>query len=119
MQQFQDSLPVGVRQLLDLVTATASANNIPLYIVGGFVRDLLLGKPHLDLDFVVEGSGIAFANLLQARYGGEVEAHIPFGTANWNLNADVARTAGADLAAWPPFVDIVTARRESYAYPGA
>src|SRR5579885_855702 len=118
-QRLQETLPDGVRRLLNLVTGTAAANNIPLYIVGGFVRDLLLGKPHLDLDFVVERSGIAFANLLKAQYGGEVETHPAFGTARWHLNTDIAHAAGADFNAWPPYVDLVTARRETYAHPGA
>src|SRR5689334_9737531 len=107
LEKAVESLPVGIRQLIDLVTAVASEHNIPLYIVGGFVRDLLLGKPHLDLDFVVEGDGIAFANLLKDRYGGEVESYPPFGTATWTLDERVAQAVGADINAWPSFVDMV------------
>jgi tRNA nucleotidyltransferase (CCA-adding enzyme) len=115
----QNTLSSGLNQLLDFVTASANSHDIPLYVVGGFVRDLLLGVPHLDLDFVVESDGIAFAQSLQEQYGGEIEPHFPFGTATWTLNPDIASTAGANFAEWPSFVDIVTARRETYAHPGA
>ena len=118
-QRMHATLSPGLRQLLDLVTTTASSHNIPLYVVGGFVRDLLLGRPHLDLDFVVEGDGIAFAQMLQERYGGEVQTYLPFRTATWTLNAEIASAVGADFTKWPSFVDIVTARRETYAHPGA
>ena len=113
------TLPPGIRQLLDLVIAVANSQHTPLYVVGGFVRDLLLGRPHLDLDFVVEGNGISFANTLRDRYDGEVKAYSPFGTATWILNANVARSVGATINDWPAFVDIVTARLETYAHPGA
>jgi tRNA nucleotidyltransferase (CCA-adding enzyme) len=42
-----------------------------LYIVGGFVRDLLLEKPSLDFDLVVEGDAILLARSLKEKYGGD------------------------------------------------
>src|SRR5258708_33028155 len=113
IKQMLDTLPPGIRQLLDLVTAAANSETTPLYVVGGFVRDLLLGRPHLDLDFVVEGNGISFANTLRDRYDGEVKAYSPFGTATWILNANVARSVGATINDWPAFVDSGTARLET------
>ncbi len=52
---------------------------IPVYIVGGFVRDQLIGKGHRkDLDFVVEGSGIAFATKCAEVLGKAQATLIPF-----------------------------------------
>ncbi|MBL7200098.1 MAG: CBS domain-containing protein [Anaerolineae bacterium] len=77
-----------------------------LYIVGGFVRDLLLGRENLDIDLVVEGDAIALARRLAEENGGRVRSHAPFGTAKWILQG------GESL-------DLVSARREFYPYPTA
>ena len=55
-------------------------------MVGGVVRDLLLKRRNDDIDFVVEGDAIRFAESLQARYGGQVHSYRPFGTATWLLD---------------------------------
>jgi tRNA nucleotidyltransferase (CCA-adding enzyme) len=72
-----------------------------LYIVGGFVRDLLLGRPNQDTDLVVEGDAIALARSLARDLGGRVRSHERFGTAKWILSD------GDEL-------DFVTARTEFY-----
>src|SRR5205814_6911299 len=53
----------------------------PVYVVGGAVRDALLGHPSYDLDLVVEGDVPAFARRLAERLDGRVQAHQAFGTA--------------------------------------
>jgi tRNA nucleotidyltransferase (CCA-adding enzyme) len=53
-----------------------------VYVVGGFVRDLLLNRPSPDFDVVVEGDAIALANALERCYGGKLLAHSRFGTPN-------------------------------------
>jgi tRNA nucleotidyltransferase (CCA-adding enzyme) len=73
--------------------------------VGGPVRDVLLDSPIGDLDFVVEGDAPALARDLAAEVGGEVVVHHAFRTATVTLGDDR--------------VDIVTARKEVYAHPGA
>ncbi len=73
----------------------------PVYLVGGAVRDLLLGGHPLDLDVVVEGDLEALAG----RLGGEMRAHGRFGTAT-------VHTGGA-------VYDLARTRRERYARPGA
>ncbi|UYN92670.1 MAG: CCA tRNA nucleotidyltransferase [Anaerolineales bacterium] len=103
-------LPQASRRLLRAVAAQAESSRLPLYIVGGYVRDVILGRPSLDLDLVVEGDAIAFGRQLQRALGGELLAHKTFGTAVWRL------APGRGL---PEFVDLISARRESYARPGA
>ena len=87
--------PCGAR----LLSAFAPGEGV--HLVGGAVRDLLLGRPWRELDVVVEGDVDAAA----ARLGGEVAAHERFGT---------ARVRAGDCA-----FDLVRARAERYAHPGA
>src|SRR5207302_6831617 len=52
-----------------------------VYLVGGTVRDILLGERSFDVDIAVEGDAIAFAQALADALGGRVRAHEKFGTA--------------------------------------
>lgn len=81
-----------------------------VYLVGGAVRDLLLGERHVDLDIAVEGDGIALARALAARLKGHVRAHEKFGT------AVVVAPDGSDGGLR---VDIASTRSESYDFPAA
>jgi tRNA nucleotidyltransferase (CCA-adding enzyme) len=79
----------------------------PAYLVGGTVRDLLLGHaPRFDFDLAVVGDGEAFARELGARLGGRVTTHGRFGTATIHYG-DAAH------------VDVATARTETYPAPAA
>jgi tRNA nucleotidyltransferase (CCA-adding enzyme) len=84
----------------------------PAFAVGGFVRDLLLGRTAPDLDLVVEGDGIAFAERLHQETGGVLTVHAAFGTASI-----VSGTAPGDATL--PRVDVASSRRERYERPGA
>jgi len=74
------------------------------YVVGGFVRDLLLKRPSLDIDVVVEGDGLAYSKALSAELGGELRTYDEFGTAT------VVSSEGLRI-------DVATARRETYREP--
>jgi tRNA nucleotidyltransferase (CCA-adding enzyme) len=76
-----------------------------VYVVGGAVRDLLLGRRPHELDFVVEGDAVAVARRAAQRIGGRVTAHERFGTAT--------------VAAPEATFDLAAARRERYPAPGA
>ena len=71
---------LGLDDLLRHVQAVAAGVR-GCYLVGGAVRDLLLGEPGFDVDLAVEGDGIAFATELAGRLKGHVRAHQKFGTA--------------------------------------
>lgn len=78
----------------------------PVYVVGGFVRDLLIGRENLDIDIVVEGDAIDFAHQLAKACQGQVKTHHKFKTAT------IAQQDGLKI-------DFVSARNETYPSPGA
>jgi tRNA nucleotidyltransferase (CCA-adding enzyme) len=92
--------------LLEEAGQLADRCGVPLFVVGGGVRDLLLGIENFDLDLVVEGDGIAFARKLGEALRARVKAHERFGT------AIVLLPDGFKL-------DVATARTEYYEYPTA
>ncbi len=99
-------LPARLVSLLKEAGELADRLEMSAYVVGGFVRDLLLGIENLDVDLVIEGDGIAFARALARENGGRVKSHERFGTA---------------VVIWPDGfkVDVATARTEYYEYPTA
>jgi tRNA nucleotidyltransferase (CCA-adding enzyme) len=70
-----------VQNILLTASAQADESDVNLYLVGGFVRDLIINRKNLDIDLVVEGDGIAFAADLAKRLQGRVKSHKKFGTA--------------------------------------
>lgn len=120
------ALPPARLVLLKLIAAEAYKAHVSAYIVGGFVRDLLLDRPGLDFDIVVEGDAIHLARQLSSTHGGRVVSHRRFGTAKWWI-ADIH---AALLASYPEMdssaadqlpdsIDLISARREFYDYPTA
>ena len=77
-----------------------------VYLVGGTVRDILLGEQSFDVDIAVEGDAIAFAYALAGALGGRATPHDKFGT---------AVVSYGDRA----HIDVVTTRTEFYDAPGA
>ena len=97
-------LPDRLVGLLRKVGQLGDERGCQVYVVGGVVRDLLLGRVTLDLDLAVEGHGIAFARLVAERYGTGLAVFERFAT---------ARLVFPDSLK----MDIATTRRESYAQP--
>jgi tRNA nucleotidyltransferase (CCA-adding enzyme) len=118
-------LPPELLALLRDTSHIARELGFSLYIVGGFVRDLLLNQPNLDLDLVVEGDAIALAQALQRKYGGRVHGHTRFGTAKWMLEKPTADRRPPTADPFSSFIshlsslDFSTARTEFYAHPSA
>jgi tRNA nucleotidyltransferase (CCA-adding enzyme) len=109
-RMMEEALPQGLRDLLIQARDVANDLGDSLYIVGGFVRDLLLGAPNLDLDLVVEGDAIRMAQRLGAQRGARVRCHARFGTAKVILDGEQPEGVPASL-------DFVTARTEFYERP--
>jgi len=87
------------------IGSLAAELGLPAYLVGGPVRDALLGRASLDIDITVVGEANGLAERLAAHFGGRLTSHDRFGT------------AVIEMPGW--HVDVATARRETYAQPGA
>lgn len=74
-------LPADSVQLLELLGTSGDEQGVAVHAVGGFVRDLLLNLPNLDLDITIEGDGIFFAENFGEQHGCRVRPHQAFGTA--------------------------------------
>jgi tRNA nucleotidyltransferase (CCA-adding enzyme) len=103
--ELEQRLPAESIDLIRAGAELASEQGFGLFLVGGAVRDIFLGRPNFDLDLVVEGDATRLAKLLAQRVGGEVLIHHRFGTAK--------------LRGEKSSIDFVTARHETYAHPGA
>ncbi len=110
--QLESTLTPDQLRILQLVADEAPQSGLPLYIIGGSVRDLILGSATKDLDLTVEGDAIALARALAKRHGGKVTAHSKFGTANWFLPKDLMTESRES-------VDLISARSETYKHPAA
>ena len=122
----EQALTQDRKKLLLAVAEQAKLQQLPAYIVGGFVRDLLLEKFSQDFDIVVEGDAIEFAQHLVQAYGGRVVIHRRFGTAKWILAEHkaeiITRISIADSpeeANLPEHLDLISARTEFYDRPAA
>ncbi|CAN5617977.1 HD domain-containing protein [soil metagenome] len=95
--QIQLPLPV-----FELVARVCQEEKTPVYIIGGYVRDLLLERPCKDLDFVVIGDGIHIAHLVATRLGN-------------NCHVSVFKNFGTAMIRFEDLeLEFVGARRESY-----
>jgi tRNA nucleotidyltransferase (CCA-adding enzyme) len=73
--------PESITQILETISGISKEMKVKTYLVGGVVRDLLLGIPNLDIDIVIEGDGILFAKNLSGILAAKVESHEKFKTA--------------------------------------
>lgn len=110
--QLETILPSDQLRVLHLVAEEAAQSGLPLYTIGGSVRDLILGSAIKDLDLTVEGDAILLGHSLAKRHGGNVTAHRNFGTAKWFLPKELQTEAYNTL-------DLISARSESYEQPAA
>ena len=100
------SISPQICRLLQEIGRFGEETSRSVYVVGGFVRDLLIGRENLDIDIVVEGDAIGFVHQLAEAWGGQVQTHHQFKTAT------ITRLDGLKI-------DFVSARNETYPSPGA
>jgi tRNA nucleotidyltransferase (CCA-adding enzyme) len=102
------SLPPASADLVCAVLRAADADGVSVLLVGGPVRDYLLGRPLVDVDLLIEDPDPARAGALATSASGgagKVTRHDRFGT--------------AALHSAEAVIDFATVRSESYAHPGA
>lgn len=119
----RERLPHNVYALLEHAGKIGDRLGLSVYTVGGFVRDLLLNRPNLDIDLVVEGDAIAFAKIFAKELQGRVREHTAFKTALiiYNENKGIKKKSNASFKEVhaEQRIDVATARLEYYAYPAA
>ncbi len=106
MSDYLNSLDKPILKVIRDIGRAADGQGLRVYIVGGIVRDIILGRQNLDIDIVAEGQAIVFARKIAKATGAKVTTYSQFGTATLQ---------------WPfgLRVDFVAARQETYARPGA
>lgn len=90
--------------ILKKLAKRADEKGLPLFLVGGFVRDLLLDYPNLDLDFTLEGDALSFAEEIANEEKLAIKRYPKFGTATIVFSRKIR-------------VDLAQARREVYPVP--
>ena len=87
--------------LFSKIAKTATITNIDVYIIGGWVRDLIIARKSKDIDFVIVGDGIDFANNLSKTLGG--------------VKVNIFKRFGTAMIKFKDFeLEFVGARKESY-----
>ncbi len=99
-------MPSDIMELIEEIGKLADKHIYNVYLVGGIVRDILLGEKNFDLDIVVEENGMQFAQLLAQHFKGSCTLHAKFATGVVSLPSGIK-------------IDIATARMEYYQSPGA
>jgi len=105
-RRVRHALPPGLLEVLVACGELAGDGGGRAFLVGGAVRDALLGRPLEDVDVVVEGDGVALAGKLAERFGGHAHPHEPFMTAAVHLPGEIR-------------LDVASARTEFYRSPAA
>ena len=95
-----DNVSFLENKIFSIISQVASDCGVRAFVIGGFVRDCLLGRPCKDIDVVVEGSGIEVAEKVAAMVHSKVSVFKNFGTAMF-------RYCGMEI-------EFVGARKESY-----
>jgi len=98
--------PENITQIFETVSDISRELKVKAFLVGGVVRDLLLGIPNLDIDIVIEGDGIAFAQKVATAIGAKIDSHEKFRTAVLVLENG-------------QHIDIASSRVEYYEKPAA
>ncbi|MBP7216632.1 MAG: CCA tRNA nucleotidyltransferase [Candidatus Omnitrophica bacterium] len=106
MKEHFKALPRPIRAIITLISGVAVRKKVNAYLVGGFVRDLLLQVPNLDLDIAVEADALAFAESLAHRCEASLTKHERFGTATLIVPGGYK-------------IDIATCRKETYPHPAS
>ena len=102
----KERLPERILNLLKQIGEVADQIGCDAYVVGGFVRDLLLDRKNEDIDIVIEGDGIAFAKKYAKIVNARIHTHEKFGTAVIIFKDGFK-------------IDIASARTEYYESPAA
>ncbi|RMF93697.1 MAG: CCA tRNA nucleotidyltransferase, partial [Candidatus Schekmanbacteria bacterium] len=100
----EERMTKEILSYFEIVRQIADEKSVNAYLVGGIVRDILLGIDNYDIDIVIEGNGVAFAKEFSKRVDGRIKTHGRFGTSSVFLSSGFR-------------IDFATARAEFYESP--
>ena len=106
-------------ELIRCVSEAAGKLGMPVYIVGGMVRDLLLDRPVKDFDIVAEGDAAILGRQLVLAYKGRLWTHPQFFTARWEPGEDLLPDIVDGRFVTDTSIDLISARSETYPAPAA
>ena len=110
--EYEENIPEDIKKALELCTQAADKISLPIFLIGGVVRDIIAGKQCFDVDITVEENAIEFSKFLRKEYPQITkikEVHHEFRTAKiqFNINNKVLE------------LDIASTRKETYPYPAS
>lgn len=100
----EERMTKDILEHFEIVKKIADERQINAYLVGGVVRDILLGMDNYDIDIVLESDGISFSREFAKRVAGKIKSHGRFGTSSVFMSSGFR-------------IDIATARTEFYESP--
>ncbi len=116
--KMKEILPKQILNILHTIGSSANEDGYRAFVVGGFVRDILLGVKNFDIDIVIEGDAISFGRKLAKILKGSLVIYKKFGTST--VVMDWPKGIRKPKGAKPRFkIDFATARKESYEKPAA
>ena len=116
--KMKEQLPPKLLKLIKDIGTQGDRMGMNVFVVGGFIRDIILNKKNFDLDVVIEGDAIKFGRIFAEKIGAALVVHRKFGTCT--LVKDWPRWLGPSLNPDNKFkIDIATARKEVYERPAA
>lgn len=118
LNRMKSKLPKKLMKIIRDIGSLADDNGMNTFLVGGFVRDIIMDSKNYDLDLVVEGDAIKFGKILADEIGGSLVVHKKFGTST--VVTEWPKWLGPALHPNHKFkIDIATARKEIYEKPAA
>ncbi|MGC8753478.1 MAG: CBS domain-containing protein [Thermosulfidibacteraceae bacterium] len=117
---FRERVPKRILEIIETARMVGESLGLNVYLVGGFVRDLILKVENYDLDFVVEGDEVAFAKVLAEKLSCRVNIHDKFETAviifpdGYRIDVSTARMEYYEAPASLPKVVRGSIKRDLY-----
>lgn len=108
---------IGVEALSVLckTVSLAESAGMKVFLVGGTVRDIIMGREYRDIDIAVEGDAVKIGRALVNSMSADIKLYEKFGTCTISFDGKVnSSVAMSDMK-----VDMATAREETYSFPGA
>jgi tRNA nucleotidyltransferase/poly(A) polymerase len=112
LNEYEKNISVETRKALELCYKAADKNSIPIFLIGGIVRDIIIGQKNFDVDVTVEKNAIEFCRILKKEYPllfKSEEIHEDFKTAKVSFSIDDQEIK----------LDIASTRQEIYPYPAS